>query len=369
MTQFQIELAGAKDDIGLRKILCETPMDGEISLSLEREPDYFIAAAVEAPEHQIIIGRNTENDEIMGMGGRALRQLYLNGQVKTIGYLSQFRILPKYRGLIKILLKSWQKLRELHQDQKSPFYYTSIIEDNHVARRFLTRQLPGLPQYIEYTRMHTLAIFSKRQKKALNPPAEIRILRGEEKYTEQIISCLQRNLQRFQLAPHWTSDLLFTKKHTPNLNPQDFFIALQGDQVTGCLALWDQNGFKQTVVRGYSGKTKRWRWLLNLLARLFGYPALPDENEKINYAYASHLAVDEDNPQIYQALLRGLHHRAVAEGFSYFLLGLSENHPLRQLTQDQYRHIDYTSIIYWVTWDEHLPEIEERIAAPEIAIF
>jgi len=368
MSRFQVELATEKDDAGLRQILRETLMEGAISLSFEREPDYFISARVEAPEHQIIVGRDTENGELIGMGGRSMRQVYLNGRAQTIGYLSQFRIRPVYRGLFKILVESWAKLQELHKDQKSPIYYTSIIEDNYLARRLLTRQLPGFPKYSEYTRMHTLAIYSRRYKKKLAPPAGITITRADTGYAGQIIACLQRNLQRFQLAPYWNPETLFTEKYTPNLTPGDFFIALKGNQVVGCLALWDQNDFKQTIVRGYAGGIGRWRWLLNPLVKLLGYPTLPDVNEKIKYAYASHLVIDEDNPEIYQVLLRALHHRAVRDGYSYFMLGLNEDHPLRKLTQSRYRHIDYTSILYWVTWDDDLPVIEKRVAAPEIAI-
>jgi hypothetical protein len=100
-------------------------------------------------------------------------------------------------------------------------------------------------------------------------------------------------------------------------------------------------------------------------------PTLPAVNSKIKYAYVSHLAVDNDDPEIYKALLRGLYNYAVEQGYYYFMLGLCENHPFLEQTQKKYAHIDYKSIIYLVTWDmnsDPLAQLDDRLPAPEIAI-
>lgn len=148
-------------------------------------------------------------------------------------------------------------------------------------------------------------------------------------------------------------------------------IALKGDTMVGCIALWDQGEIKQSVVRGYSNRVKYFRWLINLIGRFLGLPVLPAVNEKIKYAYASHLAVDDDAPAVYEALLRSLFNRAVALEYNYFMLGLCDRHPFLEQTQKDYAHIDYKSLLYLVTWgkeDDPRKEIDDRLPAPEIAI-
>jgi hypothetical protein len=50
-----LRLATPTDDAALRQLLRDNPMPGNISLSYEREPSYFLAARVDGPLSQTII--------------------------------------------------------------------------------------------------------------------------------------------------------------------------------------------------------------------------------------------------------------------------------------------------------------------------
>ncbi len=371
MTDIEIRLAEPEDDEELRRILRESPMAGDISLSFEREPDYFIGAQVVAPENQIIVAKDLESMKIVGMGSRSLRPLYVNGEVQTIGYLSQARIDPNYRAMRKGLVTVFKYLHALQWDGTSPYHYTSIFEDNLPARRLFTRGLPGLPKLFEYARMHTLAIYSRKKKRKIKMNESVQITHGSERYRHAILDCLHKNHARYHLSPCWREDLIFNRVNTPGLSPEDFFIALKGEQVIGCLALWDQGKFKQTVVRGYSKRVGYFRRILNIVSGVVGLPVLPPVNSKVKHAYACLLAVDHDSLEVYQALLRNLYNHAVEGGYSYFMLGLCDDHPFLAYTASKYAHIDYRSLIYLVTWDldsDPRALLDDRLPAPEIAI-
>ena len=66
---------------------------------------------------------------------------------------------------------------------------------------------------------------------------------------------------------------------------EDFFVALRGDKVAGCVALWDQRAYKQVVVRGYSRLLASSRWVLNILGA-----GLPACESTLPMAWLSHLA-------------------------------------------------------------------------------
>ncbi|UCC61863.1 MAG: hypothetical protein JSV36_13845, partial [Anaerolineae bacterium] len=328
MSNITFELATPADDPALRRMLRENPLPGAISVSFEREPSYFHGAKVQGPFHQTCIARERSSGEIVGMGSRSIRDVYLNGAPQAVGYLSQLRVKPEYRARRRMLTQAFEFLHHLHQDGRTPFYFSSIIQDNLPARRLLSAGLPGLPSFVEYARMHTLAVHCPKSRRRLPLPSGLRLARGSPLYLDEIAVCLQRNGARHQLAPCWTRETLFHPDHTPDLAPEDFFLALEQDRVVGCLAAWDQNRFKQTVVRGYSGPLGRWRGLVNVGARLAGWPVLPPPNTPFRHAYASHLAVDDDDPHVFAALLRALHSHLAAQGYSYYMIGLSEANPL-----------------------------------------
>lgn len=370
MASIKFALATPADDTDLRRMLRENPMPGAISVTFEREPDYFIGAKVEGPVHQTVIARSQSGDEIIGMGSRSVRDVYLNGAPHPVGYLSQLRVAPGYRAMRSVYQGGFDLLRILHQKDRARLSYMSIIEDNLPARHLLAGGLPGFPALQEYARMHTLAIYCRRKRRGVPMPDGLQMTRGTPAHTVEVVTCLQRNGARYQLAPHWTNDTLFSTERTPDLTPSDFFLALDGKHVVGCLAVWDQSRFKQTVVRGYSGALARWRGLANAGARLMGWPVLPPLNTPFRYCYASHLVIDDDRPDVFAALLRAVYNHAVDRKYSYFMLGLCEHHPFLELTMASYAHIDYKSQLYLVAWEhepEALSQIDGRLPAVEIS--
>ena len=370
MSSLTFELACADDDPCLRRLLRENPMQGAISLSFEREPNYFKASAIEGPFHQTIIARESDSGNIIAFGNRSIRPLFVNGNVQDIGYMSQLRVDATYgKGLFlaRGLAGGFKRYRELHQDGRAPFYLMSVIEDNLPARRLLTSGLPDYPHTQEYTRMFTYAIYPMRRRHNLPLPRSLRLIRGSDKYVEGIVDCLNRNGECKQFAPCWTCDSLFAS----NLTPSDFFLALDDECVVGCLACWDQSSFKQTVIRGYSGPLARWRKLLNVFSSFGGWPYLPEPNTPLRHSYASHLAIDNDDPIVFAVLLRALYNHALEHGYSYFMIGLAESNPLRSVVE-AYRPFTYISQLYLVTWDDGLDAIAKvdrhLIPALEIAM-
>jgi hypothetical protein len=373
-TPTTLRLATRADDPALRRILRENPMPGAISLTFEREPDYFIAAGVDGSLSQTILNQEMGTGEILGMGTRIVRPMYLNGQAQDVGYMSHLRADSNRSwglSLARQLARSFTKFHELHADGRVPFYLMSVIADNAPARRLLASGLPGMPHAREYARMFTYAISPRRPRHEIPLPRGMQIERGKPEQIPAIIECLQRNNQRMQFSPFWSTENLFIPAQTPNLHPQDFFLAIRSGQVIGCLALWDQTSFKQTVVRGYTGNMARWRPLINLLSRIVDLPYLPAVGSPIPFCYASHLAIDNDDARIFASLLRAIYNETARREFNYFMLGLSENHPLRPVLTKNYLHITYPSQIYLMAWDDGLDaltQVDGRIPALEIAI-
>jgi hypothetical protein len=371
MSNITFNLATPADDPQLRRMLRENPIPGKISVSFEREPNYFIGTNLGNSLHQTVVARDGSGAEIIAMGSRSIREVYINGTVKSVGYLSDLRIRKGYRIMRRALSRALAYFYDLHQDGHVPFYLSSIIEDNLSARRLFSVGLPGFPKFQEYTRLYTLAIYCRRKRRSLPLPSGLRFTRGNSAHINEIVACLQRNGVRYQFAPHWNSNSLFDPGHTPDLTPENFFLAQDEEKVVGCLALWDQSRFKQTVVRGYAGPLARWRGLVNVGARMFGWPALPSPNEPFHHSYACHLAVDHDNPQIFSSLLRALYNHAVNQGISYFMIGLSEANPFLPIVISAYRNIRYKSQLYLVAWEDGLKEVsrvDNRVAGLDIAI-
>jgi hypothetical protein len=202
----QFRLATAADDAALRRLLRDNPMGGDVRLSLEREPGYFAAAAIEGAEHRTIVAE--AGGRVVCAGSVSVRLRYVNGTPTRVGYLGGLRLDAVCRNRMSILRGGYAAFRQLHEagraarassrddarsDPSTPVsertredpdgpglrdasfppealsqaptrpglrgyaqtparrapavYLTSIAADNRPARRLLERGLPGMPTY------------------------------------------------------------------------------------------------------------------------------------------------------------------------------------------------------------------------------
>jgi hypothetical protein len=294
--------------------------------------------------------------------------------VREVGYMSHLRVnLRRSWGLslARQLTSSFQKFHELHADGRVPFYLMSVIAGNSPASRLLTAELPGMPSARQYARIFTYAVSPRRAKKEIPLQHGLIFQRGTPEHIPEIIACLHRSGARRQFAPYWSAENLFTPAQTPNLHPEDFFLAIKDSRVAGCLALWDQTPFKQSVVRGYSSSMARWRPVINLLSRFVDIPYLPKVNSALPYCFASHLAIDNDDPQNFSSLLREVYNETRRRGFNYFTIGLSQSNPLRPVLNKSYLHFTYPSQIYLMAWQDGLDAVDRvgpQVPGLEIAV-
>ncbi len=76
-----------------------------------------------------------------------------------VGYLHQLRIAPWHRHLTRPFLRiGFRMLLETHADDEAPYDVTTIVSDNHVARRLLEAGLPGLPTYRAVEKIVTMLL-------------------------------------------------------------------------------------------------------------------------------------------------------------------------------------------------------------------
>src|SRR6266487_3858729 len=105
----RFEIATHAHDAQIRRLLRETPMAGDISVTMEREPNYFAAAEMDGSEHRAIVALH--NDRVIGVGGVSVRLRFVNGEPVRVGYLSGLRLAERFRGQALIVRRGYALLR------------------------------------------------------------------------------------------------------------------------------------------------------------------------------------------------------------------------------------------------------------------
>lgn len=343
---YSFELARPDDDAAIRRLLRDNPVPGQLELTYEREPNYFLGCSIMGHTCQTLVARQQESGDVVGLATRAVRPLFVNGEVEPIGYIGQLRVDSAHRGrwLVPMGFRLFEKL---HQDGTTTGYITTIIEGNTEAEGILVEKARHhYPAYCKLDRLVTLALVLRRPRRLST--ATFEVLAGNEVGLDEIIHFLHECGQGKQFFPAYTAED-FTGDATRDFCIDEFAVACRGNQIVGVLGLWDQSRYKQTVVKAYGNKLQRVRPFYNVGARVLGAHSLTQIGQPIHFAYASFVCVAGDDPVVFNALLTQVYNWAVERRFAFLMLGLSERDPLLAVAQ-KWLHIPYHSTIYTVSW-------------------
>ncbi len=360
------ERACPDDDADIRCLFRDLPMGGQISISLECEPNARLALGVEGDRHYTIVAREQTTRRVVGMGSRAVWRVWVNGEPAKLGYLAQLRRVPGLRASRRLLAAGFAELDRTRLPDELRYDLTCIVAHNSAARRLLERGLKGLPRYAPLCEFTTLIIPVGRRPR--RRPA--RVERGSDDLIPAIADCLYRNLRQYQFAPIWSEEDLNSPVRTRGLRPDDFFVVMEGNRVIACLARWDQRGFKQAVVRGYPPRLARWRPAVNIALTLAGRPRLPDPGQALNFAYLSHVAVEGDRHDLLVDLIEAARADTTGTGIDYLLIGLASTNPMLPPIRRVFPGRAYPSILYVVhreLSEDSLRNLGGRITHVELA--
>ena len=366
MSKYKFSLATERQEPSLREMARNNPVLGRISVSFEREPNFFCGANIGNKFRQVLVCNDSSDEKIIGIGMRSIFDAYINASPVSCGYLSNLRISTQYRSQT-ILARGYQFLHDLHRDSKTKLYLTSIISDNHYVKQILTSKRIGLPFYRDYGQYNSYLIPLSVARYRLR---EAGVTRAQDSDMPDVIECLQRNGKQKQFYPVYShEDFKSENSFLKGFDSTDFFLAFRNNRIVGVMGMWDQRAFKQVIVRGYSSALGRIRPLYNRVAQFWGGIRLPEVGSNLAISYAFAIAIENNEADIFEQLLAAVCKEAERRHFDYLAVGLHNRDSLCQVVKSV-RHFLYTSNLYMVHWEDGIKEfnaLDNRVPYLEIA--
>jgi hypothetical protein len=321
--------ATAADGPARCELFASIAMPANLELSVRREPDFDALYRLQSDRWASWV---VERDgSIEGMGTVLVRDGYLDGAPRRVGYLGDLRLSPRAGGRHLLQRAYAPILRETAAVSGCDLFLAAVIASNTRALRALTGERGSTADWPRHT---LLTEFNIRSVHLLIPrprrASRFRVRRGEQRDVPRIADFLDRDARRRPFGYVFTEPELRRRFQTwPGLAPGSFYLAEDkaGDLV-GCVALWDAEPVKRTVVKAYRGAMRRVQLGHDLLARVLGAPRLPAPGQAFRYLYATHLAVPSNDPLVLRTLLEATYadHRGTGYHFiSWFVLA---NDPL-----------------------------------------
>ena len=357
-------MANADDDDAIKRLLRKNPMEAWVSLAFEREPSYFSGEDLMGRSYCVVAHNEDDHKEFMGMYSCAFIPVRVNGKAETAGYLGGLRIAAPYRNKFRYVKNGYDSITRIVPDKSTTeVWFTSIANDNNRARKLLESGLKGLPGYFPVGNMKTIAI-STRQ--ARNNHILQQVTADD---IDELISFYHKQTANYQFAPVLTENWLSKLCGDKGLTLGDFYVVRSNGIIVGCLALWDQRGFKQVVIKDYRFPLNKLRTVYNIFSYLRKQMTLPEIGKKLEQVYISFVAFTRESSDLVVPALQDALYKIGNRGAEMAVLGLSVENPLVKNIESGFRIQVYETCIEMVKWNPaQAVSLASNNVQPEIAI-
>lgn len=321
---FVVRDATGDDNRQLIRLAAECPMVGDVSLRIDRGPNFFTLNRLEGERWKV--GVAAEGRAILGCVAVSERRSFVNGRASRTGYAGDLKVHPAHRNtaiadeLSRYCERSFRGL-----PAASPVLITVLA-----GNRSMERRLPGprgVPAFnhIGTIRTHSVPILWHRK-----TSGSIRIAPAEWRDLNEMATLWERVAPDRQLAPVMSVDAMGSWiRSTPGLAISSYKVArAQSGELLGFFAVWDQRTFKQLNVVGYSPRMKAARAMFNLVAPVAGGERMPQTGHALNCVTIAHICVPGDRPEVMRALLTSAHNELRRARISFINVGLDTRDPL-----------------------------------------
>lgn len=335
-----IRIATGMDDAAIRELMQQIPLNGKLRIRYLKEPSYFASLELQGTPQQTLAG--LVNNEIMAVGSRNLQKLYINGEIKTAGYISNLRYHPVARHGIS-LLKGIRHMENLPASKTTDFHYATLISTDKANRQTLVANRPRMPRVFDIGGVNTYAIQVKKKADKPKPFKRFEIVKGDGHLMPAIMTFLKKEGMKKDFFPvldggSYAKELL---------TPVSFFAIYDQGSLAGVCSIPDMSKYRQYIMEGYARSFALLRVPLNIYYDCRGLSLIPGKGKNIYMTRIGFPVIKDENAEVFSALLSHVHSYLSGSGQHFLTVALHENSPLNKSVK-LFPKITYKSRLYVV---------------------
>ncbi|MEO6219889.1 MAG: GNAT family N-acetyltransferase [Ginsengibacter sp.] len=301
--------AAPEDNQQLINLTAAAGMTGEISLRIDRKPDFFKLLDIRG-ETKVFVALDGET--IVGSICVSLQQVYVGGEIYPLQYIGDFKVAEEYRSK-GIGLQLCNNVADYVISNNSDLAFLNVSKGNNRPFSFFKNR-PNIPDF------DNIGIFKIHQfigKKIKHIPADYNIQKTE--ITDEVVLFLNEHYSRYELGTFITKE---------KLKDAQVYKIQQNNIIIAVMCLVDTMHLKQNVVTKISWKMKALLKAMNFFYGFAGISKMPTLNEPVRMMYIKYLAVNNAEQKLVKYLINYARDIVYRKSYSFVSMGLHEKDPL-----------------------------------------
>lgn len=299
----RIRRATSEDSDALIALTAVTPMNGRISLRLDRKPNFF--QLLKERGDYIAFVAETEVNHIIG-SFTACRQSFLVEQQPTnIYYVGDFKVHPDYAGSAT----AYRLVRRMHDELKSlgaDLLFCTAAEGNALVTPFFSGKA-GIPLFKKFCGFRVYQILPKKNAARKSLPLH-------DPFTmEELKSFYKHFYARYSFFPD-----------IKDLESCQHIVMKKDGGIVAAASLIDPAEYKQNVLIRYPMTVGFTLGVLRMLKPLLSLPPLPKKLLPLRILYVKHWATTLDGHSWLPDIIARARHVAYEEGYHFLSIAVDE---------------------------------------------
>jgi GNAT superfamily N-acetyltransferase len=289
-----------------------TPMKGNISLRIDRNPDFFRLLELRGPSFVIV----AESDhQLIGSYSASAVNVFISGQPETVYYLADFKVHPDYRNL-KIAVRLAKAMLQKLDDINADLLFCTAAFGNADVMPFLKGRA-SLPLATEVGMFRVMQIIPTPIRKRSN-----KYLLAEEPIISSTVSFFNDFMKNYQLAPvhsesSFENNLILTASFKSEL--------------VAAIALFDTASAKQNVVIRLPFILKSIVAFTNIINTVYPLLRLPETNKAVKILYIKEFGCKPGHDKALKLLIAKARNLAYEKKYTFLSIGIHQKDPLSKV--------------------------------------
>jgi GNAT superfamily N-acetyltransferase len=321
-----------EDNKDLQELQAKCPQGKSLIVSIVNTPDFF-ARAKAYESYKVYVA--CEDNEIIGSAAYGMREAFINGNTRRVGYEFQYFTSPDYRG--KGVAQQLHKQIEDHLIQHGAVLsYLLVMEGNLPAMRLFANLgfehhralvMPGLPIYKE---------------RDVSTKGNIRPLVLKD--LAVLANLLNETWQGYELYEPTSADALRKLiDRTPAFNFDNLWVLEDRNEIQASLGFWDWSQIIKITMKSLSLKMKMMGFLLDIAHPFWSLPRIPKVGDTLKQWCLTPMGFKD--PRYLAILLRYLNNLALQRGIKQIFCIGERGHPFLN-SMKEFIHVDTVMHLY-----------------------
>lgn len=358
----EVRVIRPQDNEDLIKLSRLTPMEGSISVHIERSPDYLRFYNLHGIHGEKLTMEERLNREIdvwnalvaeedgqtIGVMSTSGELLLYDGKPTRVGYLMDARVHPDHRrkGVVRSI---GFKFVEEYSYYPIDCILGYIIRGNKRAVKGITE---GGSKYFSGSRGGTFDLYQISMYRPYFGVKGLPVERATAADKDEIIELLREFYDGYNFAPI-INDKRWERMMEVSLgySYDDIRLVREGGRIVALLGLWDQAQIRQTVVLKNKAVVRLGIALAHVLRLFFRAPRPPVEGKPMRSLYIKHIACRPGYEHLLKKMLKQATNEVRRACTHHFIWGaFFETDPLRLL----FRGLTKTEVksdMFWGPWN------------------